>query len=132
MVLHISCCMDNLLACTVPQGEYQSDWASIDVHLMADVMFVTTACHGVQVYWLDIDIDDVIYLVLIYLFLPFIVPELCECLPISLILTGIDAGYDHIYYATDCYGHTHAIYIKLQSLIPVLRYTINRGDNDRS
>jgi len=56
------------------------------------------------------------------------VPDLCECLPISLILTG----YCHIYYATDCYRDTSAVYIKLQSLIPMLCHTINRGDINRS
>jgi hypothetical protein len=71
-------------------------------------------------------------LVLIYWFLLFIVTDLCKCPPIILILTGFDAGYCHIYYATDCYRHTSAIYIKLQTLIPVLHHAINRGDFHRS
>ena len=87
---------------------------------------------GLQVYRLDIDINDVVCLILIYWFLPFIVPDLHEYPPINLILTGFDAGYGHIYYATDCYRHISASYIRLQSLIPMLRHTINRGDNDRS
>jgi hypothetical protein len=91
------------------------------------MMSVTAARHGVTNvlvrYWCW-----QCHLVLIYWFLPFIVHDLCKCLPISLILTGFDAGYCHIYYATGCYRHASAIYIKLQTLIPVLHHTINRGD----
>ena len=68
------------------------------------------------------------HLVLIYWFLPFIVPDLCECLPTNLKLTGFDAGCCHIYYATDCFRHTSAIYINLQTLLPLLHHTINWAD----